>query len=46
MFHFEEAEFFEIDDATRQAGPPQVSFASGPPVSFGGSSGGGGQATP
>ena len=46
MFHFEEAEFFEIDDATRQAGAPQVSFASGPSVSFGGSSGGGGQATP
>jgi LemA protein len=33
MFHFEEAEFFEIDDATRQAGPPQVSFApTAPPA--------------
>jgi LemA protein len=33
MFNFKEAEFFEIDDATRQAGPPQVSFApSAPPA--------------
>jgi len=33
MFNFKEAEFFEIDDATRQAGPPQVSFApTAPPA--------------
>jgi LemA protein len=31
MFNFKEAEFFEIDDATRQAGPPQVSFAPAAP---------------
>lgn len=32
MFHFKEAEFFEVDEAIREAGPPQVSFAadSGP----------------
>ena len=46
MFHFKEAEFFEIDDATRQAGPPQVSFASPPSASFGDSSGGGAPAAP
>jgi LemA protein len=35
LFHFKEEEFFEIDDATRQAGVPQVSFAPGEPsVSF------------
>jgi LemA protein len=32
MFNFKEAEFFEIDDATRQAGPPQVSFAPAAPA--------------
>jgi LemA protein len=33
MFNFKEAEFFEIDDTTRQAGPPQVSFApTAPPA--------------
>ena len=46
MFHFKEAEFFEIDDATREAGAPQVSFAAGPSVSFGDSSGGGAAAPP
>jgi len=35
-FNFEEEEFFEIPDAIREAGPPQVSFAPGAPsVSFG-----------
>ncbi len=27
MFHFEAAEFFEVPDSIRDAGPPQVSFA-------------------
>ena len=35
-FGFKEAEFFEVDEALRQAGPPQVSFGGGPAVSFGG----------
>ena len=35
-FNFEEAEFFEIDEALREAGAPQVSFEAGPAVSFGG----------
>ncbi len=36
MFNFKEAEFFEVEDAIREAGPPQVSFAPGTPsVSFG-----------
>jgi LemA protein len=36
MFRFREEEFFEIPDAIREAGPPQVSFAPGAPsVSFG-----------
>ncbi len=36
MFHFEKAEFFEIPEEIREAGPPQVSFAPGTPsVSFG-----------
>jgi LemA protein len=30
MFHFQTAEFFEIPESIRQAGPPQVSFATGP----------------
>ena len=35
-FNFKEEEFFEIPDAIREAGPPQVSFAPGAPsVSFG-----------
>jgi LemA protein len=35
MFGFKEAEFFEIDDATRQAGAPQVNFTEpGRAVSF------------
>ena len=35
-FGFHEAEFFEIPDSIREAGPPQVSFAPGAPsVSFG-----------
>ena len=34
MFHFEAAEFFEIPDAIRDAGPPQVSFADAPTVSM------------
>ena len=29
MFHFELAEFFEIPESIREAGPPQVSFAAG-----------------
>jgi LemA protein len=36
MFHFEEAEFFEIPEPMREAGPPQVNFTEpGPSVSFG-----------
>ena len=46
MFNFKEAEFFEIDDATRQAGAPQVSFGAGPSVSFGAPAGGGAPAAP
>ena len=35
MFHFEQEEFFEIEEALREAGPPQVSFSGkGPSVSF------------
>jgi len=32
MFHFELAEFFEIPESIREAGPPQVSFAAGAEV--------------
>ena len=36
MFHFAPAEFFEIPEEIREAGPPQVSFEPGTPsVSFG-----------
>ncbi len=35
-FDFKEAEFFEVDEALREAGAPQVNFGSGPAVSFGG----------
>lgn len=36
MFRFEEAEFFEIPEEVREAGPPQVNFTQpGPSVSFG-----------
>jgi LemA protein len=36
MFRFEVAEFFEIPDVMREAGPPQVNFTQpGPSVSFG-----------
>jgi LemA protein len=36
MFHFQVAEFFEVPDAIREAGPPQVNFTQeGPGVSFG-----------
>jgi LemA protein len=35
-FHFQQAEFFEVPDAVREAGPPQVNFTQeGPGVSFG-----------
>ncbi len=37
-FGFKEEEFFEIDDALREAGAPQVNFGTGPAVSFGGGS--------
>jgi LemA protein len=34
-FNFEEEEFFEIEEALREAGPPQVNFTgAGPAVSF------------
>jgi len=33
MFHFQAAEFFEVPDTIRDAGPPQVSFATGPSAS-------------
>ena len=37
VFNFEEEEFFEVEDALREAGAPQVSFGGeGPAVSFGG----------
>jgi LemA protein len=36
MFRFEQAEFFEIPEEVREAGPPQVNFTQpGPSVSFG-----------
>jgi LemA protein len=36
-FNFEEEEFFEIEDALREAGAPQVAFGGeGPGVTFGG----------
>ena len=37
MFNFKEEEFFEIPDAVREAGVPQISFADqqGPAVTFG-----------
>ena len=35
MFHFEQEEFFEIEEALREAGAPQVNFSgTGPAVSF------------
>jgi LemA protein len=35
-FHFKEAEFFEVPEEIREAGPPQVNFTEpGPAVSFG-----------
>jgi LemA protein len=39
-FHFEEAEFFEVDETVREAGPPQVDFGAS------GGSGAGSGATP
>ncbi|MGE5459226.1 MAG: LemA family protein [Solirubrobacterales bacterium] len=36
MFNFKEEEFFEVEEALREAGPPQVNFTQGgPSVSFG-----------
>jgi len=36
MFDFKEEEFFEVEEALREAGPPQVNFTEpGPAVSFG-----------
>ncbi len=36
MFGFEEEQFFEVEEAIREAGPPQVNFTQpGPGVSFG-----------
>ena len=35
-FHFPEEEFFEIEDALREAGAPQVAFGEGTAVTFGG----------
>jgi LemA protein len=35
MFNFEQEEFFEIEEALREAGPPQVNFTgAGPSVNF------------
>ena len=35
MFHFEQEEFFEVDEALREAGAPQVNFTgTGPAVNF------------
>ncbi|HEX4941787.1 MAG TPA: LemA family protein [Actinomycetota bacterium] len=38
MFHFEEEEFFEVDEGIHEAGPPQVNFtdSSRPSTSLGG----------
>jgi LemA protein len=40
-FHFEEEEFFEVDEGIREAGAPRVNFtdAAAPGVSFGGGGG-------
>ncbi len=35
-FHFQEEEFFEVEDALREAGAPQVAFGEGVAVTFGG----------
>ncbi len=35
-FHFQEEEFFEVEDALREAGAPQVAFGEGAAVTFGG----------
>ena len=43
-FGFKEAEFFEVDEALREAGAPQVNFGAGPAVSFGGGKAGPGSA--
>ena len=35
LFHFEQEEFFEVDEALREAGAPQVNFSgTGPAVNF------------
>jgi hypothetical protein len=35
MFHFEQEEYFEIEEALREAGAPQVNFSgTGPGVNF------------
>jgi len=40
-FHFEAAEFFEVEESIREAGAPQVNFTQpGPAVSFQGDAGG------
>ena len=36
VFNFKEEQFFEVDEALREAGAPQVNFGAGPAVSFGG----------
>ena len=45
-FGFKEEEFFEVDEALREAGAPQVNFGSGPAVSFGGADPAAGGSTP
>ena len=40
MFGFKEAEFFEVEEAIREGGPPQVNFTEpGPAISFQGNRG-------
>ena len=47
MFGFKEAEFFEVEEAIREGGPPQVNFTQpGPSVSFEGPRGSESSVTP
>jgi LemA protein len=32
MFHFTQGQYFEIDEAVREAGPPKIDFSEAPPV--------------
>ena len=39
LFHFEEAEFFEVEDAVRVSGPPKVDFGAGAGAAAGSTAG-------